>query len=166
MRRVLYVVVCAAAPAPYADRLVALARDKGWDVWVIATPSARAFADFDALQEASGHPVRDSYRDPGSTDPGMPPADAVIVAPASMNTIGKWANGISDTLATGILGEAFGFDATMVVLPFVSDAQATNPAYRRNTQLLMDAGVRFPCGISRPSRVREFPWETALGELD
>jgi phosphopantothenoylcysteine synthetase/decarboxylase len=164
--RVLYVVVCAAAPAPYAQRLVRPARDQGWDVWVIVTPAAREFADLPALEKASGHPVRDSFRHPHTADPGMPPAQAVIVAPASMNTIGKWANGICDTLATGILGEAFGFGAALVALPFVSDAQAANPAYQRNTRLLMEAGVRFPCGIGHPSRVRDFPWTVALQELD
>jgi phosphopantothenoylcysteine synthetase/decarboxylase len=96
----------------------------------------------------------------------MPRADGVIVAPASMNTIGKWANGVSDTLATGILGESFGFGVPLVALPFVSDAQACNPAYVRNTEFLRSAGVRFPCGISRPSRVRDFPWNTALEEFD
>jgi phosphopantothenoylcysteine synthetase/decarboxylase len=166
MSRVLYLIVCAAAPAPYADRLVTLAGDKGWDTWVIVTPAARTFANLDLLQGVSGHPVRDSYRDPHVADEGMPPANAVIVAPASVNTISKWATGICDTLATGILGEAFGFGIPLVALPFVSDAQAANPAYRRNAQALMDAGVRFPCGIERPSRVRDFPWEAALGAVE
>jgi hypothetical protein len=35
----------------------------------------------------------------------LPPADAIAVAPATYNTINKWAAGISDTLALGILCE-------------------------------------------------------------
>jgi Flavoprotein len=34
--------------------------------------------------------------------------DAIIVAPATFNTINKWAVGISDTLALGLLTEAIG----------------------------------------------------------
>lgn len=41
----------------------------------------------------------------------MPPADAIAVASATFNTINKWAAGISDTLALGILCEAYGFGA-------------------------------------------------------
>src|SRR5437762_631785 len=36
-RRVLYSVVCGAAPAAYVDRLVIAARERGWAVQVIAT---------------------------------------------------------------------------------------------------------------------------------
>lgn len=165
MSRVLYLIVCGAAPAPYADHLVRLAREESWDVWVIGTPASRDFVDFKVLQEASGHPVRDSYKRPGEADIGMPKADAVIVAPATMNTIGKWANGICDTLATGILGESFAFNVPLVVLPFISDAQAKNPAYVRNVRFLQDCGVLFPVGISRPGRVRDFPWDAALKAL-
>lgn len=162
MTRVLYLIVCGAAPAPYADRLVNLGREQSWDVWVVGTPSARDFADYRQLEKTSGHPVRDTYKKPGEADLGLPKADAVIVAPASMNTIGKWANGICDTLATGILGEAFGFKVPLVALPFVSDPQASNPAYVRNTRFLLDCGVMFPVGTGRPGRVRDFPWDSAL----
>ena len=165
MSRILYLIVCAAAPAPYADRLVTLAQSHAWDVWVIATPDARNFADVATLERITGHPVRISYKEPGTDGIGMPNADAIVVAPASMNTLGKWANGICDTLATGILGESFGFGVPLVALPFVSDTQARNPAYVRNTRLLQDAGVVFPVGIRRPGRVREFPWSAALKEL-
>ncbi|GAA2114647.1 flavoprotein [Actinomadura alba] len=165
MSKVLYLIVCGAAPAAYANRFVSLARDDDWDVWVITTPAARDFTDLTALEKASGHPVRDSYKRPGENDLGMPRADAVVVAPASMNTIGKWANGICDTLATGILGESLGFGVPLVALPFVSDAQAKNAAYVRNARFLQDGGVVFPVGIKRPSRVRDFPWKAALDAL-
>lgn len=141
MSKNLYLIVCAAAPAAHADALVQSARSQSWDVWVIATPATRDFADFALLQQASGHPVRTSYNKPGSDSARMPNADALVVAPASMNTIGKWANGISDSLATGILAESFGFGIPMVALPFVSDAQARNPAYLRNVTFLQESGA-------------------------
>src|SRR6266545_5888734 len=42
-RRVLYLIVCAAAPASQAGALVELAQAAQWDVWAIATHDATAF---------------------------------------------------------------------------------------------------------------------------
>jgi phosphopantothenoylcysteine synthetase/decarboxylase len=106
--RVLYVIVCGAGPAGDVGRLVELAHDRGWTVQIIATPSALAFIDIPKLEAQTGRPVRSEYRSPG--EPKSPPADAVIVAPATYNTLNKWANGISDTYALGILAEAPGLD--------------------------------------------------------
>src|SRR5262249_6494979 len=101
--QVLYVIVCGAGPAGEAGRLVELAQDRGWTVEIIATPSALAFIDVPKLEAQTGRPVRSEYRSRG--EPKSPRADAIIVAPATYNTINKWANGISDTYALGILAE-------------------------------------------------------------
>jgi phosphopantothenoylcysteine decarboxylase len=63
-RGVLYVIVCGAPPARDANRLVQLAQAEGWDVCVIATPSARSFIDSPALEATTGHPVRSEYKQP------------------------------------------------------------------------------------------------------
>jgi phosphopantothenoylcysteine decarboxylase len=97
-RGVLYVIVCGAPPARDAGRLVEFAQAKGWEVCVIATPSARSFINSSALEAATGHPVRSEYKQPDEADV-LPPPDAIVVAPATFNTINKWAAGISDTLA-------------------------------------------------------------------
>jgi phosphopantothenoylcysteine synthetase/decarboxylase len=104
--RVLYVIVCGAGPAGEVGQLVELAQDGGWAVQIIATPSALAFIDIPKLEAQTGEPVRSEYRSPG--EPKSPRADAIIVAPATYNTINKWAHGISDTYALGILAEAPG----------------------------------------------------------
>jgi flavoprotein len=39
----------------------------------------------------------------------LPAADAVIVAPATFNTVNKWATGIADTFVVGLLCELMGF---------------------------------------------------------
>ena len=58
------------------------------------------FIDVEALEAHSGHPVRSQYTKPGANRPRkLPEADAIIVAPASYNTINKWSQGISDTYA-------------------------------------------------------------------
>ena len=100
--RVLYVIACAAPPAAEVSRLVSLAQQRGWDVCALTTPSARRFTDVPALERQTGHPVRSEYKNPGDPDV-LPDPDAVIVAPATVNTVNKWAAGICDTLALGIL---------------------------------------------------------------
>src|SRR3974390_2938941 len=92
---VLYVIVCAAGPAGQVTRLISDARARGWDAYLIATPAALNFIDMADLESQTGHPVRAEYQMPGNTASGrsLPKADAIIVAPATYNTINKWANG-------------------------------------------------------------------------
>jgi phosphopantothenoylcysteine synthetase/decarboxylase len=113
--RVLTHIVCGAGPASEAGQLVKLAQERSWTVQVVATPAALDFLDLAALEAQTGSPVRSQYRKPG--EPRSRPADAIIVAPATYNTINKWANGISDTYALGILAETTGLRVPTVVLP-------------------------------------------------
>lgn len=103
----LYVVVCAAGVARDADVLFAAAQDAGWDVGVVATPQGLGFLDAAAVEARTGYPVRSAWRSPGEPRP-FPDPDAIAVAPATFNTVNKWAAGIADTLALGILCEAYG----------------------------------------------------------
>ena len=114
----LTVIVCGAGPASEIGQLVKLAQEHGWTVQVVATPAALGFLDVPALEAQTGSPVRSQYRSPG--EPRSRPADAIIVAPATYNTINKWAQGISDTYALGILAETTALGVPIVVLPFVN----------------------------------------------
>ena len=60
---------------------------------LLATPSAVKFLDVPALAKQTGHPVRSDYKDPDYPD-SLPGPDAVVVAPATVNTINKWAAGV------------------------------------------------------------------------
>jgi len=170
--RVLCVVVCAAGPAGDVGRLVALAQEGGWNVQIIATPSALAFIDVPALETQTSRPVRSQYRSPG--EPKTPPADAIIVAPASYNTINKWANGVSDTYALGILAEAPGLGIPVVVLPFVNCALAGRAPFKNSVQALRSEGVRILLGPaefephppgSGSERIAGFPWHLAMAAV-
>jgi phosphopantothenoylcysteine synthetase/decarboxylase len=80
--------------------LIDLAQHDGWDTCLIATPRAFQWLDVPSLTERTGHPVRHDYKLPGEPDV-LPEPNAIIVAPATFNTINKWAAGIADTLRLG-----------------------------------------------------------------
>ncbi|MCC5580667.1 flavoprotein [Microtetraspora sp. AC03309] len=142
--KVLYIIVCAAGPAGDVGRLVTMAQEQGWTVQIIATPSALDFIDVPELEKLTGHPVRSQYRKPG--EPKSPRADAIIVAPATYNTINKFAQGIADTYALGLLAEAPGLGIPVVILPFVNSALASREPFRRSVETLRAEGVHVLLG--------------------
>lgn len=174
--RVLYVIVCGAGPASAVGRLIEQAHARGWDAHVIATPAALDFLDVDALEALAGHPVRSTYAKPGAgRGRSLPHADAIVVAPATYNTINKWALGISDTYALGILAEAPGLGIPVVVLPFVNAALSANPAFQRSVNSLRAIGVRVVLGPREwephppgtgGSRIDTFPWNVTLDQVE
>jgi phosphopantothenoylcysteine synthetase/decarboxylase len=64
-------------------RLVRLAQDDGWRVHVIASSMALRVIDADRLTVLTGEPVCSQFRMPGEST-GLPAADAVVVAPATL----------------------------------------------------------------------------------
>jgi len=170
--KVLYVIVCAAGPAPDVGRLVTQAQANGWTVQLIATPPVLDFIDVGALEQQTGAPVRSQYRKPG--EPRSPRADAIIVAPATYNTINKFAQGISDTYALGLLAEAPGLKIPIVILPFVNSAFASRAPFRRSVDQLRDEGIHIllgpgefephPPGTGNTS-IDNYPWDLALQRL-
>ncbi|MFJ8661853.1 flavoprotein [Streptomyces sp. NPDC093795] len=165
----LYVVVCAAGIAGDAHKLITAAQEQGWGVGVIATPQGLGFLDTKAIESQTGYPIRSAWRSPGDPRP-LPPADAIAVAPATFNTINKWAAGIADTLALGILCEAYGMGIPTVVLPYVNAAMAAHPAYDRSLNQLREMGVLV--GSYEPQQPKagggaeRFRWEETLELLD
>ncbi|WP_189174497.1 flavoprotein [Streptomyces lasiicapitis] len=165
----LYVVVCACGIAVEVGKLIAAAQERCWDVGVIATPQGLGFLDTEAIQSRTGHPIRSAWRTPGEPRP-LPPADAIAVAPATFNTINKWAAGISDTLALGILCEAYGMGIPTAALPYLNAAQAAHPAYRQSLGRLREMDVLI--GTYEPHAPKvgggagRFRWEEALDLLE
>ena len=85
--RVLTIVASGAGPATAIGTCVTLAQDRGWTVQVIATPAALEFFDAAAIAGQTGSPVRSQYAKPGAPRSLIP--DAILVAPATYNTINK-----------------------------------------------------------------------------
>jgi phosphopantothenoylcysteine synthetase/decarboxylase len=160
----LYVVVCAAPPARTIHDFIRAAQDAGWDVCVVATPAATTFVDVAGLSALTNHPVRCEYRLPGQTDP-LPEPDAIAVIPATFNTLNKWAAGIADTLAVGLLCEHLGRGTPILAVPYLKPELARHPAFDQNVQLLERCGVRIVAG-PEPHRTAQLPsWEDVLQDL-
>jgi len=168
LRPVLYVVASGAAPARELPALVAdLTGD--WDTCVITTPEGSRFFDAGRVAEMTGHPVRTSFKDPDAPDV-LPPASAFAAAPATFNTINKWAAGISDTLALGLLNEAIGLGLPIVTVPWPNVALARHPAFGRSITTLRSCGITVvldPDNLpddDKPGQAK-FPWEQLRAEL-
>lgn len=170
---VLYIIACGGRPARDLPTFVQRAQAAGWDVCVVGTPSAIKFLDVSRLEELTGHPVRSEYRRPDEPDV-LPPPDALVVAPATFNTINKWAAGISDTLALGLLNEAIGLGGPIVAVPTANVALIRHPAFVRSVAELRASGVRvifdpeqypLPTPNMGAPGAALFPWDALFDEL-
>jgi phosphopantothenoylcysteine synthetase/decarboxylase len=170
-RLVLYLIVCAAPRAKRTAHLVELLQDAGWDVCVIATPQALGFIDVGELERLTGHPVRSAYKQPDEPDV-LPPAHAIVVCPATFNTVNKWALGIADTLALGLITEAIGTGIKLVAAPSLNDAQEKHPAFMRSVETLRQCGVTvlYGPGVYEPTGPgtggQEYDWGLIVEGLE
>jgi phosphopantothenoylcysteine synthetase/decarboxylase len=162
--KVVYCVVCAAPAAYDAESFVRLAQGAGWRVYVITTPLGLRFVDAERLASLTGEPVRSEFRMPGEPNE-LPAADAVVVAPATFNTINKWSAGIADNFAVGLLCELMGVGVPIVAAPLLKDALARHPAFARNVEVLRGAGVRVLFDPAAPPHARMPRWEEIVTEL-
>jgi len=142
-RRVLYLVVCAAPPAVEVGELVDLLRESGWAVCVVLTPTAADWVDAEQLARRTDYPVRSTAGRPGDTE-SLPRADAVLVAPATFNTINKWVAGIADTFALGLLCEALGLGLPVYAVPHVKPTLAGTSGIRAQPGNTVRLGCHGP----------------------
>lgn len=80
----------------------------------------------------------------------LPPANAIVVAPLTFNSLNKWVLGVSDTLAVSLLCEYLGLEVPIVAAPNVNPALARHPQMRQHVQWLHDLGVQVLFDASAP----------------
>ena len=160
-----YIVVCAAPPAARAGEFVELGRRRGLELAVVASPDALPFMDVEGLERATGYPVRSRWRRPDEPS-SVPDADAVVVAPATFNTLNKWVAGIADTVASGTVSEYLGRSVPMVVAPCVNPDLSRHPTFRSNLRVLAEWNVTVLFDDAAPRSDRMVPWERIADELE
>jgi len=70
-------------------------------------------------------------------------ADLVLICPATANTIGKIASGISDTPVTAISMVALGSKTPIIISPSMHYSMFQNPFVQQNINSLKEMGVKF-----------------------
>ena len=126
-----------------ACELVRLFVRGGDDVRVVMTSAAREFVTPLTFQTLSRNAVGfDQFALPTEWKPehiAYADADAVVVAPATANTIAKMAHGIADDLLSSTL---LATRAPVFVAPAMNDGMWDNPATRANLATIKERGAR------------------------
>lgn len=123
--------------------LVRRLKDFGFDVRVVMTQGAQAFITPLTFQALSGNPVHTELLDP-EAEAGMGHielarwADLVLVAPASCDSIAKFANGLADDLLSTLY---LATKAPVWVAPAMNQQMWAAKATQRNLQTLVEDGV-------------------------
>ncbi len=164
----LTLIVCGAPLAARTAELAAHLIDAGWATTVVATPTAMQWLDPAALEQIIGHPPRSSFRAPD--EPKRKPApSAVVVCPATFNSVNKAAAGIADTYAVATLCEALGAGIPTVVVPMVNDKLWRHPVWARNLSLLQSCGtalIDIATGRPQPAPVDSGTGERITARFD
>lgn len=123
--------------------LVRRLKDFGFDVRVVMTQGAQAFITPLTFQALSGNPVHTELLDP-EAEAGMGHielarwADLILVAPASCDSIAKFANGLADDLLSTLY---LATKAPVWVAPAMNQQMWAAKATQRNLQTLVEDGV-------------------------
>ncbi|MGH7922827.1 MAG: bifunctional phosphopantothenoylcysteine decarboxylase/phosphopantothenate--cysteine ligase CoaBC, partial [Candidatus Dormibacteraceae bacterium] len=140
-RRVAILVTGGIAAYKIAD-LVSLLHQSGVQVRVAMTRAAAEFVGPLTFQGLSQHPVPTDLWDPsGTPEPHVELGDwaeAILVAPATANTLALLAQGRGDDLA---LATVLAARAAVLVAPAMNDAMWQKPAVRENAGRLRRQGV-------------------------
>ena len=134
--------VCGGIAAYKSVELLRLFQKAGADVKVVMTQNAAQFVGSMTFEAISGHPVFSGMYG-GNPDAEMrhiawaEDADAVVVAPATANIIGKLANGIADDALTTFM---LAVTAPRVICPSMNTHMYENRAVQRNLDILEGDG--------------------------
>lgn len=153
--------IAAYKAATLCSRLV----QRGADVHVIMTESAKQFIPELTLQTLTKNPVYSDTFD--ERDPSVVShihladlADLVLIAPATANVIGKMANGLADDMLTTTL---LATTAPVMISPAMNVHMYTHPAVMANMETLVSRGVSMiepgegllACGYVGKGRMEE-----------
>ncbi len=124
--------------------LIRLMVKSGADVKAVLTPNASNFITETTLRTLTKNPVYIRQFDEFEWKPEhvslSDEADLFIIAPASANTIGKIANGISDNLLTSLITV---FDKPVIIAPAMNCKMWENKFVQENLSKLINSGFHI-----------------------
>jgi phosphopantothenoylcysteine decarboxylase/phosphopantothenate--cysteine ligase len=151
-----------------AAELVRLLQDKGLDVQVVMTRSAREFITPLTFAALSGHKVITEMFGEAQGSSNVESAiehiavaqsiDALVIAPATANVLAKMAHGIADDFLTTL---CLATQAPLIVAPAMNVNMWEHPATQENLETLRRRGVRvvnpdegyLACGMTGAGRL-------------
>jgi phosphopantothenoylcysteine decarboxylase / phosphopantothenate---cysteine ligase len=145
VRKHVLLAVCGGVAAYKSAELVRLLRKQDADVRVVMTHSAREFVSPLTFQALSGNPVHTELLDVAEEN-AMGHinlarwADAVIIAPATANTLAKCAHGLADDLVTTLFLAA---TCPVYIAPAMNQAMWNKAVTQENIRKLESYGVSF-----------------------
>lgn len=143
--------------------LVRLLRKQGANVRVCMTAAAQEFITPLTLQALSGNPVHTELLDP-QAELGMGHielarwADAILIAPATANTLARLTYGLADDLLSTV---CLASKAPLVVAPAMNQQMWKNPATQHNIRTLQERGIR----VFGPGEGEQACGDTGLGRM-
>ncbi|WP_343595643.1 bifunctional phosphopantothenoylcysteine decarboxylase/phosphopantothenate--cysteine ligase CoaBC [Acinetobacter sp.] len=143
--------------------LVRRLKDYGFNVRVVMTQGAQAFITPLTFQALSGNSVHTELLDTAA-EAGMGHielarwADLILVAPASCNTIAKFANGLADDLLSTLF---LATKAPVWLAPAMNQQMWAAKATQRNLQTLVEDGVH----VIMPSSGSQACGDVGLGRM-
>jgi len=159
--------VCGGIAAYKSVELLRLLKRHGANVKVFMTENSEAFVGRLTFEALSGRPVCSSLFEKAGSRSGhiehidwAEKADALVIAPATANIIGKIANGIADdALSTLVLAVT----SPVIICPSMNTNMYRNRALQRNLDRLKQDGLfviepesgELACGTSGPGRLPE-----------
>jgi phosphopantothenoylcysteine decarboxylase/phosphopantothenate--cysteine ligase len=155
-----------------AAELVRLLQDRGLEVQVVMTRSARQFVTPLTFAALSGRKViSEMFGEPGG-EANVESAiehvavaqsiDALVIAPATADVLGKIAHGLADDFLTTLV---LATRAPLIVAPAMNVHMWQNPATQANVEALRQRGVRIvepdegylACGMTGAGRLASVP---------
>lgn len=143
--------------------LVRLLKKQGHSVSVVMSKASTEFISTLTFQALSGNPVLTDTHENGSGN-GMAhinltrESDAMVVAPATANTIAKISHGIADNLLTNL---AAARKCPLAVAPAMNVEMWNNPANLRNIEQLRSDGIT----VFQPAYGEQACGEFGLGRM-
>lgn len=119
--------------------LIRRLRDEGASVKVIMTEASEKFITPLSLEIASQNKVySDIFSEPMAHITLPANSDIMVIAPATANTISKFARGIADNLLTSSL---LSFSGKIIIAPSMNWRMYKNPIFQDNLKYLLSRGV-------------------------
>lgn len=135
-----------------AVELLRLLAQAGQDVQVVMTPAATKFVGPMTFQGLSGHPVFSDPFDPQAYQMAhlalAEKADAIVIAPASADSLSSMARGgASDLVSASVLSAprkpSGQLDIPVILAPAMHESMWLHPATQANVKVLKEFGYEF-----------------------